>query len=66
MSPSRPLPLALYGAATRLLEPFAPRLLAARARAGKEAAHRLAERLGRADRPRPAGKLIWLHAVSVG
>jgi 3-deoxy-D-manno-octulosonic-acid transferase len=62
----RPLPLALYGAATRLLEPFAPRLLAARAAKGKEAAQRLGERLGRADRPRPQGRLIWLHAVSVG
>ena len=62
----RTLPLALYGATTRLIEPFAPRLLAARARAGKEAPLRLAERLGRAGRPRPAGKLVWLHAVSVG
>jgi len=61
-----PLPLALYGAATRLLEPFAPRLLAARARAGKEQAPRLHERLGRAERPRPEGRLVWLHAVSVG
>jgi 3-deoxy-D-manno-octulosonic-acid transferase len=62
----RPLPLALYGAATRLIEPLAPRLLAARARKGKEAPLRLAERLGEASRPRPAGKLVWLHAVSVG
>lgn len=62
----RPLPLALYGAATRLLEPFAPRLLAARARAGKETPQRLHERLGRAKRPRPQGRLVWLHAVSVG
>jgi 3-deoxy-D-manno-octulosonic-acid transferase len=62
----RPLPLALYAAATRLLEPFAPSLLAARARRGKEASPRLAERLGRAERPRPAGRLVWLHAVSVG
>jgi 3-deoxy-D-manno-octulosonic-acid transferase len=62
----RPLPLALYGAATRLLEPLAPRLLAARARAGKEQPGRLPERLGRAARPRPSGKLVWLHAVSVG
>jgi 3-deoxy-D-manno-octulosonic-acid transferase len=62
----RPLPLALYGAATRLLEPLAPRLLAARARAGKEQPSRLPERLGRAARPRPAGRLVWLHAVSVG
>jgi 3-deoxy-D-manno-octulosonic-acid transferase len=62
----RPLPLALYGAATRLLEPFAPRLLAARAARGKESPQRLAERLGRAARVRPPGKLVWLHAVSVG
>jgi 3-deoxy-D-manno-octulosonic-acid transferase len=60
------LPLALYGAATRLLEPFAPRLLAARAAKGKEQAPRLHERLGRAKRPRPEGWLVWLHAVSVG
>ncbi|HKR86979.1 MAG TPA: 3-deoxy-D-manno-octulosonic acid transferase [Phenylobacterium sp.] len=63
---TRPLPLALYGAATLLLEPLAPRLLAARAAKGKEATPRLHERLGRAKRPRPAGRLVWLHAVSVG
>lgn len=63
---AKPLPLALYGAATRLLEPLAPRLLAARAARGKEDAPRLHERLGRAERPRPHGRLVWLHAVSVG
>lgn len=62
----RPLPLALYGAATRLLEPMAPRLLAKRARAGKEQPARLGERLGRTTTPRPAGRLVWLHGVSVG
>ncbi|WP_309089156.1 3-deoxy-D-manno-octulosonic acid transferase [Phenylobacterium sp.] len=61
-----PLPLALYGAATGLLEPFAPLALRARARHGKEDPSRLGERLGRADRPRPAGPLVWLHGVSVG
>jgi 3-deoxy-D-manno-octulosonic-acid transferase len=63
---ARPLPLALYAAATWLAEPLAPRLLRARARAGKESAARLPERLGRAGRPRPEGPLIWLHGVSVG
>ncbi|MDB5444817.1 MAG: kdtA, partial [Phenylobacterium sp.] len=63
---ARPLPLALYGAATRLLEPLAPQLLAARARDGKEEPGRLAERLGRANRPRPEGRLVWAHGVSVG
>jgi 3-deoxy-D-manno-octulosonic-acid transferase len=62
----RPLPLALYGAAAGLLEPLAPRLLASRAAKGKEQPARLYERLGRARRPRPAGRLVWLHAVSVG
>jgi 3-deoxy-D-manno-octulosonic-acid transferase len=64
--PRRPLPLALYGAGARLLEPLAPRLLAARARAGKEAPGRLDERLGRASVPRPPGPLVWLHGASVG
>src|SRR5690606_2328256 len=61
-----PLPLALYAAATGLLEPFAPALLRARAGRGKEDAARLAERLGRTALARPAGPLIWLHGVSVG
>jgi 3-deoxy-D-manno-octulosonic-acid transferase len=60
------LPLALYGAATGLLEPLAPALLHGRARRGKEDAARLAERLGRASSRRPDGPLVWLHGVSVG
>lgn len=63
---ARPLPLALYAAATGLLAPFAPALLRARAERGKEDPARLPERLGRASRPRPTGPLIWLHGVSVG
>lgn len=62
----RPLPLALYAAATGLLAPVAPALLRARAEKGKEDPRRLAERLGRASRPRPDGPLVWLHGVSVG
>ncbi|WP_293905279.1 3-deoxy-D-manno-octulosonic acid transferase [Phenylobacterium sp.] len=60
------LPLALYGVATGVLEPFAPAILRSRARRGKEDARRLSERLGRAPRPRPDGGLVWLHGVSVG
>ncbi|MBL8772122.1 MAG: 3-deoxy-D-manno-octulosonic acid transferase [Phenylobacterium sp.] len=60
------LPLALYGAATRLLEPLAPGVLRGRARRGKEDAARLGERLGRPTVPRPDGPLVWLHGVSVG
>ncbi|WP_293677286.1 3-deoxy-D-manno-octulosonic acid transferase [uncultured Phenylobacterium sp.] len=60
------LPLALYGAATAMLEPFAPLVLRGRARRGKEDTARLSERLGRAGVPRPDGGLVWLHGVSVG
>lgn len=63
---TRPLPLALYAAATGLMAPLAPALLRARARRGKEDPARLSERLGRASQPRPAGPLVWLHGVSVG
>lgn len=62
----RPSALKLYQAATGLLEPLAPRLLAGRARKGKEDPARLAERLGRAQTPRPDGPLVWLHGASVG
>ena len=64
--PPRTLPLALYATATGLLEPLAPVLLGRRARAGKEDASRLHERLGRPTAGRPDGPLVWLHGVSVG
>jgi 3-deoxy-D-manno-octulosonic-acid transferase len=60
------VPLALYAAATGLLEPLAPALLRSRARAGREDPARLNERLGRPTTARPDGPLIWLHGVSVG
>jgi 3-deoxy-D-manno-octulosonic-acid transferase len=37
-----------------------------RLRRGKEVAGRLGERRGREREPRPAGRLVWLHAASVG
>ncbi|MBU0800916.1 MAG: 3-deoxy-D-manno-octulosonic acid transferase [Alphaproteobacteria bacterium] len=46
--------------------PFLRSLLARRARASKEDPARLPERMGTASLPRPAGKLVWLHAASVG
>lgn len=67
MTKIRPtLPLALYRAATGLLQPLAPAVLRRRAAEGKEDPARLGERLGRAGRPRPDGPLVWLHGVSVG
>ena len=47
-------------------QPFLILLLRRRQRRGKEDARRLGERTGRPGRARPAGKLIWLHAASVG
>jgi 3-deoxy-D-manno-octulosonic-acid transferase len=41
-------------------------MLRRRAAAGKEIAARLGERTGRDTTPRPQGKLLWLHAASVG
>jgi 3-deoxy-D-manno-octulosonic-acid transferase len=61
-----PLSLMFYALAMRALSPLAPMLLRARARRGKEDWARLGERLGRAGLPRPEGRLVWLHGVSVG
>lgn len=41
-------------------------LLHKRLSAGKEDGARLHERMGAPQKPRPQGKLIWLHAASVG
>lgn len=61
-----PLGIFLYRTATRLLAPVAPVVLARRGKRGKEHGDRRAERLGRADAPRPAGKLVWMHGASNG
>ena len=58
--------LAFYRAATTALGPLAKPWLDARARRGKEDAARLGERFGFYQQPRPSGRLIWLHAASVG
>jgi 3-deoxy-D-manno-octulosonic-acid transferase len=56
----------VYGIATRLFTPFAANHLRKRAEQGKEEPARLGEKLGEASLPRPDGRLIWLHAASVG
>jgi len=58
--------LSAYRAATKLMQPIAPALLAYRAGRGKEDSARKSERRGVPSRPRPEGTLIWLHAASVG
>ena len=63
---SLPPSLGLYRTATRLAAPLLSGLLARRARQGKEDPERRHERLGRPDRPRPEGLLVWMHGASVG
>ncbi|MEM7056419.1 MAG: 3-deoxy-D-manno-octulosonic acid transferase [Pseudomonadota bacterium] len=58
--------LSAYLMASRLAGPVAWPLLQMRKARGKEDPGRLDERLGRADRQRPEGRLIWLHGASVG
>jgi 3-deoxy-D-manno-octulosonic-acid transferase len=64
--PPTPWSLTAYRAAAGLISPLAGSVLKARARRGKEDVERLRERLGHASLDRPAGPLVWMHAVSVG
>ena len=58
--------LPLYAAAATLGAPALRLMLARRLRRGKEIAARLPERWGIEPAPRPPGRLLWLHAASVG
>lgn len=58
--------VAPYAAAATLAAPALRLLLRRRLRRGKEIADRLRERWGEDSTPRPAGRLLWLHAASVG
>ncbi|MEE9273529.1 MAG: 3-deoxy-D-manno-octulosonic acid transferase [Robiginitomaculum sp.] len=60
------LPLKFYSAATRALSSALPLWLKKRARSGKEDPARLGERQGKSEYSRPHGKIIWMHAASVG
>jgi len=48
------------------LQPLAPFWLRHRVARGKEEPERLGERLGMAGKPRPEGRLVWVHGASVG
>ena len=56
----------LYRTAGRLAAPGLRRMLLRRADRGKEIPERLNERFGIAGQARPEGRLIWVHAASVG
>jgi 3-deoxy-D-manno-octulosonic-acid transferase len=62
----RPWGLKAWWGVARVLQPLAPLLLRRRAARGKEDPARQKERLGIASRPRPEGRLVWVHGASVG
>lgn len=61
-----PLSLLAYRAATRVFGALAQPALSQRARRGKEDPDRLSERFARSDAQRPAERLVWFNAASVG
>jgi 3-deoxy-D-manno-octulosonic-acid transferase len=58
--------LTLYQSITRAGWPFLELLLKMRMRRGKEDPARLPERMGSPSRARPQGRVVWVHAASVG
>ena len=58
--------LALYRGGGALARPFVPMLISQRVARGKEDKARLGERYGEASKARPDGRLVWVHAASVG
>lgn len=58
--------LPLYAAVATAGAPALRLMLARRLRRGREIADRLPERWGEDPTPRPPGRLVWLHAASVG
>jgi len=70
VSPANPersgLMLKSYRILTRVARPAAGLLLRRRVAKGKEIGERLGERFGKPGRTRPAGRLWWFHAASVG
>ncbi|WP_231854138.1 3-deoxy-D-manno-octulosonic acid transferase [Gluconacetobacter diazotrophicus] len=56
----------LWAGLATALAPALTLLLRRRLRRGKEVRGRLDERKGRSARPRPPGRVLWLHAASVG
>ncbi len=58
--------LDVYAWGTKAGKPLIRALLNHRIRIGKEDPERLSERMGEASVPRPSGKLVWVHAASVG
>jgi 3-deoxy-D-manno-octulosonic-acid transferase len=62
----RSLALLTYSVLTSACRPLVPLFLRTRLLRGKEDPARIQERLGIATRPRPPGKLAWMHGASIG
>ncbi|MCK4940243.1 MAG: 3-deoxy-D-manno-octulosonic acid transferase, partial [Rhodospirillaceae bacterium] len=58
--------LSFYRMFTSLGAPLIALYLSRRLKKGKEDPERFSERLGTPSIPRPDGKLVWIHAASVG
>ncbi|MFZ1469393.1 MAG: glycosyltransferase N-terminal domain-containing protein [Paracoccaceae bacterium] len=58
--------LRAYLALRPALQPLMRLALRRRVRAGKDDPARVGEKLGLATRPRPAGRVVWMHAVGLG
>lgn len=58
--------LVIYSIVGTAITPLLRSWLNRRAKRGKENAARMGERFGHASVARPAGRLVWLHAASVG
>lgn len=58
--------LTIYESLIRMAGPVLGMLLHARAKRGKEDRERMNERMGKPSRPRPQGRIVWVHAASVG
>jgi 3-deoxy-D-manno-octulosonic-acid transferase len=58
--------LGSYRTATGVAAPLLRLWLRLRVARGREDPVRLSERFGNASAPRPAGRLVWVHAASVG
>lgn len=59
--------IGIYNTLVRILYPIAiRRYIEKRKKHGKEDIKRFNERVGRPTKPRPQGRLIWLHGASVG
>ncbi len=63
---AKALSLRLYQFLSRWMGPLATHTLKKRLQKGKEDPARIDERRGLASKPRPDGKLIWIHGASVG